>query len=185
MAYPRVREGDFIETLEGLIFDVKGIVHPPNRAIAYLRYYPNPKGNRVKAGINYAKVYDLEDRLTLLQRRYPRYLFFDPVAARQLQGVPRERVKRLYKPTERLQYLRNKEQHDSLEGVVVSFANRLQQEARVKASDLGISGSLQIGLHIPESDVDLIVYGRQASHAVQSALQHIHLTEDTAIEGYQ
>jgi len=24
-----VREGDFIETNEGLIFDVKGLIHPP------------------------------------------------------------------------------------------------------------------------------------------------------------
>jgi predicted nucleotidyltransferase len=26
-----VREGDFIETTEGLIFDVKGLVHPPDK----------------------------------------------------------------------------------------------------------------------------------------------------------
>lgn len=185
MAYPRVREGDFVETLEGLIFDVKGIVHPPDRAIAYLRYYPTPKGTRVKAGVTYAKVYDLENRFSLLHHKYPQYLFFDTVAGRQLQGVPMEHIKWLYKPTERLQHLRKKEQHDKLEGVVVSFANRLQQEARVKANDLGISGSVQIGLHGPESDVDLIVYGHKASRAVQSALQHIHLSEDTDIERYQ
>ena len=185
MVQERFREGDFIETLEGLIFDVKGIVHPPDRAIAYLRYYPNPNGTRVKAGIAYAKVYDLEDRFSLLQRKFPQYLFFDTVAARQLQGVPRDLIKRLYQPIERLQYLRNKEHHDSLEEVVVSFANRLQEEARVKTRDLGISGSVQIGLHGPKSDVDLIVYGRKASRAIQSALQHIHSSDDTDIKGYQ
>ena len=185
MVHLRVREGDFIETVEGLIFDVKGIVHPPDRVIAYLRYYPNPKGTRVKAGRTYAKVYDLEDRLSLLKGKYPKYLFFDTVAARELQGVPTNCVNQVYQPSERLQVLRNKEQHDSLEATVVSFADRLQREAQVKAGDLGISGSVQIGLHIPESDVDLIVYGRKASRAVQSALQRIHLSEDSEIKGYQ
>ncbi|MBD3350653.1 MAG: hypothetical protein GF364_04115, partial [Candidatus Lokiarchaeota archaeon] len=33
-------EGDFIETKESLIFDVKGIKHPKNHVIAYLRYFP-------------------------------------------------------------------------------------------------------------------------------------------------
>ena len=181
----RVREGDFVETLEGLIFDVKGIVHPPDRAIAYLRYYPHPKGTRVKAGITYAKVYDLEDRSSLLQQKYPQYLFFDNVAARQLQGVPTNRVKWEYHPIECLQFLQSKEQHDSLERIVVSFTDRLKREAQVKASNLGVSGSVQVGLHGPKSDVDLIVYGRQASRAVQSALQQIHNSNDSNIKGYQ
>jgi predicted nucleotidyltransferase len=181
----RTREGDFIETPEGLIFDVKGIVHPPDRAIAYLRYYPNPEGPRGKAGITYAKVYDLEERFNLLQSHYPQYLFFDTIAARQLQGVPMNRIQQLYQPSDRLKSLRNKEQRDSLEDLVISFANRLQREARVQASELGISGSVQIGLHGPNSDIDLIVYGRRASQAVQLALQRIHFSEDADIKGYQ
>ncbi len=47
-----VREGDFIETHEGLVFDVKGLVHPPERVIAFLRYYPSPKGKRKRDGKN-------------------------------------------------------------------------------------------------------------------------------------
>ena len=33
-------EGDFIETKDGIIFDVKGFLHPINRTIAYIRYVP-------------------------------------------------------------------------------------------------------------------------------------------------
>jgi predicted nucleotidyltransferase len=181
----RIREGDFIETSEGLIFDVKGIVHPPDRAIAYLRYYPNPRGSRVKCGVAYAKVYDLAERLNILQRQYPQYLFFDTFASRQLQGVPMNRIQRAYQPIEQLQSLRTKKQHDALEGTVISFTDCLQRAAQIKASDLGISGSVQIGLHGPESDIDLIVYGRQASREVQLALQRLQLSEDADIKGYQ
>jgi hypothetical protein len=33
-------EGDFIETYDHLIFDVKGFLHPKDRIIAFLRYVP-------------------------------------------------------------------------------------------------------------------------------------------------
>ncbi|MFX0168169.1 MAG: nucleotidyltransferase domain-containing protein [Candidatus Hodarchaeota archaeon] len=180
----RVREGDFIETPEGLIFDVKGVVHPPDRAIAFLRYYPSLQGTRVREGTTYAKVYDLAERFNLLQQQFPHYLFVDPVAGRELQGVPINRIQQLYQPVEQLQYLRQKSKRDPLEQVIVGFANRLQREARIKAGDLGVSGSVQIGLHGPESDIDLIVYGRRASQAVQLALQRIRLAEDSNIKGY-
>ena len=36
----RAIEGDFLETKEDMIFDVKGLSHPPNRIIAYVRYIP-------------------------------------------------------------------------------------------------------------------------------------------------
>ena len=40
------REGDLIEIQDNVIFDVKGLVHPPNRVVAFIRYVPDPNGNR-------------------------------------------------------------------------------------------------------------------------------------------
>jgi len=51
----KAREGDFIETFEGLIFDVKGLIHPPNRIIAFLRYFPDEKGERKKNSKRYRR----------------------------------------------------------------------------------------------------------------------------------
>ncbi|KYH39438.1 MAG: DNA polymerase subunit beta, partial [Candidatus Bathyarchaeota archaeon B26-1] len=65
----KAREGDFIETLEGLIFDVKGLVHPRERVVAYLRYLEDPSGDRVRAGKRYVKVYSLERREAILRER--------------------------------------------------------------------------------------------------------------------
>ena len=33
-------EGHFLVTEDGLIFEVKGVIHPEERIIAYLRYAP-------------------------------------------------------------------------------------------------------------------------------------------------
>jgi predicted nucleotidyltransferase len=35
------REGDLIRTKSGVVFDVKGLVHPPNRIIAFPRFIPS------------------------------------------------------------------------------------------------------------------------------------------------
>jgi len=44
------REGDLIENLDECIFDVKGLIHPPNRVIAFIRYVPDANGNRERDG---------------------------------------------------------------------------------------------------------------------------------------
>ncbi len=179
-----IREGDFIETQEGLIFDVKGLVHPPNRVIAFLRYYPSPEGKRKRDGITYAKVYHLAERFDILRNRYPQYLYQDPVFGREVQGVPNENVNRVYRPTQVLEHLNNLEHRDTLQQDVVTFANIICESARVKLSALGISGSIQVNLHGPSSDIDLIVYGRRASRAVQLALRRSHLAPEQGITGY-
>ena len=41
-------EGDYIETKDNLFFDVKGILHPKDRKICFIRFYPHSDGDRVK-----------------------------------------------------------------------------------------------------------------------------------------
>ena len=96
-------EGDFLETNDGLIFDVKGLLHPPERKIAYLRYIPasffnsdykNTKLEEIrkikrqiekKFGIIVAdvrfgreafiKLYDIPSRFTILSHFKPEYIY--------------------------------------------------------------------------------------------------------------
>ena len=67
-------EGYFVETKESLIFDVKGVLHPYDRIISFLRYYPSANGTRVRNGRKFSKVYKLRDRFEFLQKHYPYYL---------------------------------------------------------------------------------------------------------------
>ena len=65
------REGDLIESKGNIVFDVKGLVHPPNRVVAFIRYVPDPNGNRERDGKRYSKFYALSKRYDLLKRDYP------------------------------------------------------------------------------------------------------------------
>ena len=70
--HARAIEGAFIESFEGLIFDVKGLVHPPDRVIAFVRYYLHEKGDRIRSdGRRYFKLYDLRERYHFLEKYYP------------------------------------------------------------------------------------------------------------------
>ncbi len=178
------REGDFIETMEGLIFDVKGLVHPPERAIAFLRYYPLETGSRQRAGCTYGKVYKLEDRFEILRKNHPQYLYEDPIFGLKLQGVPLSSIRQVCQPIEVLEQLRNQENRDALQEDTVTLARLIQEASSIEPSKLGISGSILVNLHEPDSDIDLIVYSRQAARAVQRSLRHIHRTKKDGIAGY-
>jgi len=46
------REGDFIESVEGFIFDVKGMIQPSDKVVAYVRYVPCGLETERKMGRN-------------------------------------------------------------------------------------------------------------------------------------
>ena len=53
-------EGYFIKTLDNLIFEVKGVIHPNDRIIAYVRYVPNIVSS--DSVPRFQKIYDLYER---------------------------------------------------------------------------------------------------------------------------
>src|SRR4030067_1057653 len=75
----RAREGDLIETKDGVIFDVKGLVHPPGKVIAFPRFIPSLDGTRSRRGSLYGKVYSLSDRFRFLKEKLPELIVHDPV----------------------------------------------------------------------------------------------------------
>jgi len=149
---------------------VKGLVHPPDRILAYLRYYPNNKGTRLRDGVRYAKIYNLSGRRSLLKRKWPQYLYYDEVQGRELQGVPKNKIRNLHSPAQKPMALLRSRQKDPLETNAIRLIQILSHESSVPLASFGISGSLLVGLHRPGSDIDLVVYGAEESKRVHSSL---------------
>lgn len=165
-------EGYAVETVEGLIFTVKGLVHPPHRSIAYLRYVPDANGDRRRGSIGYRRVYRFEEQREILCK-YPEYIEYDPIFGFEAQGVPIQRRKKIYDPCLRLSGIIERGTDDPLEEKALAFANLLKEISGVPVSCLGVSGSILVGLHRPESDIDLAVFGDGESRAVHSALRKL------------
>jgi len=68
------REGDVIETTDQIFFDVKGLVHPPDRIIAFPRFVPDLEADRKRGEVTYRKIYALSEALCPTEKIFSRIL---------------------------------------------------------------------------------------------------------------
>jgi len=160
-----------------MFFCLTGYLHPPDRYTAYLKYSPAPSGKwrdgetAYQRELPYYHVRSVGKTIRYLEQRYPQYVHDCPVRNIRFSMVPREHVTRYYDPQERLKEILDAPS-DPLEGEVRGLAMEIAAHTGVSPDDLGITGSILIGLHnLAFSDIDLLVYGRQNARQVRQALR--------------
>lgn len=162
MSFGNPVEGYFLITSDNLIFEVKGIVHPQDRIIAYLRYVSEDSAS--KSNLHYRKLYDLNERYDYLNSRFPEYLWLSKVHGRVIQSVPKQKIASVLAPVEGLAQMKsNCGTLSRLEKATVLLVERLVQMTGIAWSDIGITGSQLLGISTDRSDIDLVVYGSAAS----------------------
>jgi len=180
----RAREGDLIKTKDNVIFDVKGLVHPPNRVIAFPRFIPSPQGSRGHRKDLYGKVYSFTERFRFLEQKAPNLIVHDPVFDETLCEVPTHTIKKHYKPIEKLRRLRSSKTLGGLERKALQLAETLKEAADIPWSSIGVSGSLLVGLHTLKSDIDPVVYGVENCRRAYAALQSLLKDDDSHFKPY-
>ncbi|NHI91730.1 MAG: hypothetical protein EAX96_04440 [Candidatus Lokiarchaeota archaeon] len=179
-----IREGDFIETKDNLFFDVKGYDHPRNRIIAFLRYYPDRRGDRIKNYQKYQKVYSLNKRYDILKTQFPHYLYKDETINQIIQAIPINYIKKIYYPHEYLERILKKKKTNDYEKQVLEFVSFFIKYVKIFVYDIGVSGSPMIGLNKYDSDIDLIIYGKNNALKVYNALDMLFDAKDIPITRY-
>jgi predicted nucleotidyltransferase len=173
MVVDRVVEGFAVETGEHWIFSVKGMLHPHDRVIAYLRYLPDAVGGRRRGEVTYRRVYRFAEQVDLLRSQHPEYLCHDPVLGIEVQSVPRSRIHTVHDPCAFLARLRRSGPANPVEEDALALAELLQRASGVPRSSLGVSGSVMLGTHRHDSDLDLLVYGETSGKSVHRALDDL------------
>ncbi len=183
----RFRDRDFIETPEGFFFCVVDGIHPNNRVIAYLKYVPDKTGKwgrnnrKFKRVLRNYTIPALSETLASLKEEHPEYLFRSRPFGVWMSGVPCRRIRRHFLPEVRLQSLFQDNELDCLEEKLVGLIELLSQRSGVKKRDFGVTGSILLDIHQTQfSDIDILVYGRQSSLQLKSALQSIY--DDISLE---
>ena len=180
-------EGYFLTTKEGLIFDTKGIVHPLDRVIAYLRYIPavlfSEQTSKEKRR-GYFKVYLLEEREKELKLMFPWYLYQSKCMGTTIQAVPHEQLLRIHDPTEKFQTLTqsHSSELDPLSKRCLDLGLAICSGAKIPIASMGVSGSILVDLHTSHSDIDLVVYGRDMGRRVYELMTQFR-AQTTTIEG--
>jgi predicted nucleotidyltransferase len=180
----RAREGDLIKTKSNVFFDVKGLVHPEGKIIAFPRFIPSLLGTRQDKDSKYGKVYSFPDRFKYLQENHPDLIVFDAVFGETLCEVPTTEIAEHYQPTEKLALLRTSKHLSTLESKAVRLAETLRKEADIPWSSIGISGSIMAGLTTKKSDIDPLVYGVENCQKAYGALQKLLKDKDSGFNPY-
>jgi predicted nucleotidyltransferase len=173
-AFSRAVESYYLETTDGLFFAVKGTEHPPDRRIAVLRYVPDDEaGDRRRGGRLHRRLYGFAEQEQWIRTHSPRYLAYDEVFHATLQSVPRSMVRRVYDPRAGLKELSQARHRTGIQDDAAAFAELLQRTAGILRSDVGVTGSLLIGLQTKQSDLDIVVFGARECRKAYRALQRL------------
>jgi hypothetical protein len=143
---------DFIETAGGLIFAVVDGGLEDGRVLCFLRYL---RENGV-----FRKLGTREANRTLSQQA-PRYLFHSSRLAATLHGVPVAEIGRHYRPRERVAEIMRMAVRDVMQDKAVRWLE-LMAARGLDLGVVGITGSLLIGAQNPASDLDFVIYSREA-----------------------
>ncbi|RLG48105.1 MAG: hypothetical protein DRN90_03965 [Thermoproteota archaeon] len=167
-------EGDFLENLDGVIFDVKGNLHPKDSVVAFVRYVPDPKGDRRRGSRRYRKIQSLAEKMEFLRKNYPHYLVMDPVFDEEVCEVPKDEIIRFYDPKRKVQEILHSSSVDALKLKVREFVEEISSLSNVTTRCFGVSGSILVDLHTTKSDIDPIVYGSDNCYRVHETLMELH-----------
>ena len=180
----RAREGDLIKAKSNVVFDVKGLVHPEGKIVAFPRFIPSSLGTRHSKYGTYDKVYSLGDRFRYLQENHPDLIVFDPVFGETMCEVPVAQVVEHHRPEEKLWSLRTSQDLTILENKALRLAETLKKEAAIPWSSIGVSGSIMAGLTTEKSDIDPLVYGVKNCRKAYAALQRLLKKADSGFKAY-
>lgn len=167
-------EGFYLETLEGLIFTVKGNIHPPKAFISYIRYVPHREGDRQRNGKKYLRVYSFKDQFKVLESYLHKYVWYDEVLDEVVQGVPRGYVALVYDPRAMVaEMAKRRGTLSPLEKEALDLLEVLRDRSGASSGSLGISGSILVKLATEGSDIDVVVYGSKDCFKVHDALHEL------------
>ncbi|MDD1762584.1 MAG: DNA polymerase subunit beta [Methanothrix sp.] len=141
MVKARIR--DFVETKDGWLFAVADYNHPHGLR-CMLRYVPDEAGERQVNGKRYKKM-DFEPAFQFLRQERPLWVS-------DLHVVPTTEVSRIFSPSEALISVAERDSR------VRTIAKTLV-EGGVGWEQMGITGSMLVGLQGNSSDIDFVVYG--------------------------
>ena len=133
------------------------------KALCFLRYVKENSG---------WKKYNTETANTFLQRYFPDYLHYSPLLDAHLHGVPTDKISFHHQPKKRLALLLEQGGNDVVEHDLFQLLQLLQQQG-LDLTQFGVTGSILVGTHHQQSDIDLICYGYELFHACRNATRHL------------
>lgn len=176
------RAKDFIETLGGLVFAVVTGTVEANKVLCFLRY--------VRQQGQWRKV-STEQANSFLSKNFPQYLHYSTKLDAELNAVAISAIVKHHQPKHRLAALLSNKPKDSVEQDVQTLCQLFSRNG-LQLENIGVTGSILIGAQNPDSDIDLVFYGRDVFQHARAIISRLikqgscqPLTESAWLESYQ
>jgi len=193
------KDGDAFLTGENFIFYAFGYEHPPERALAFVKYIPNQFRHRFplrflnrqwKLGaIEFwrpERLYTAKNFQMLTEafrRDLPEYVYFCPFRQKLVIAPPASLIKAVYVPNQRLQALLKRRKRDRLQELALKIIRLLSVESGVPPEDFGLHGSISLNMHSAKSDIDLVVYGAESFRSLEAAVGRLVAKDEFEVIG--
>jgi len=143
-----------------VIFKVIGDVHPESHYLGYVKYHPDPRGDRRLFGRTYRQNSVVSKSFGILADR-PECYVYSPVLGCVITGLPRQDIATHYSARQTLGDVGS--DPDRVAGTRAG-PDLLPIIARIIEADqadlFGVTGSFLVGCTKVDSDIDLVSYGR-------------------------
>ena len=182
-------DGDTFITREGFILNVFGYEHPEKRVFAFLKYIPSKFKELFKIRMlertwrfcgtelfRAEKLYTAENYKTFIEvfrKNFSDYVYFCPYRRKEVISTPINHVTGVFVPRDRLKALTESKERDGLQELTLEFVQLVSGEAKVPLEDFGVHGSIALGMHSAESDIDIVVYGSRNFRRVEAAIEKL------------
>ena len=185
----RLRDRDAVETAEGLIFRVFGYSHPKDAYLCDAEYASakifqskDPRAPREGKEKLYYKFYN-DEGMKLVAKQYPQYLVYHEMLGLNLIGVKNSDIAEARKPEVRLQELLKKGPTDELLEAMERVLKISLENSGLDSGSFGVFGSMLHDFHHPKySDIDFIVYGKEANVKIRNALQTLYTEPHSGLQ---
>ena len=162
-----IRPKDYIGVDDKLFFAVVSEYQEEGRALTWLRYIKDEYGMH--------KI-DTEQARKLVSELRPEFLFYSKYADSDLHGIPLESISRVYRPDQTVVRLLNMTGPDNKQRDAIKIL-KLLLDAGIQEQNIGITGSLMLDTHNENSDVDIVIYGRELFFKIK---KHIKVFIETS-----
>ena len=158
----RIRPKDFIAIDDKLFFAVVYEYQEDNHVLTFLRY--------IKDNVGMHKL-TTKKAERIISEYYPEFQFNSSYTDIVLHGIPINMIKTIYYPEETVKQLLNTKIPDDKKMDAIDAIKYLQSIG-CKTGNIGITGSIMLDAHNECSDIDIVIYGREAFLKIRSQIKN-------------
>jgi uncharacterized protein len=156
-----IRPKDYISVDDKLFFAVVSEYQEDDRALTWLRYIKDD---------NVMKKLSTRQADELVKKSCPELYFHSHYADSDLHGVPLEKIDKVYRPDQTVTRLINSPTLDEKQKDAVNLVKQFLTTG-IKQESIGITGSLMLDTHNDQSDIDIVIYGRDNFFEVRELIK--------------